>query len=64
MLGSRKPTDWDEVAKSAHDAYFEAHGVSSADWNALSDFERRAWVAACTATVAAFLRDRLAARPA
>lgn len=59
---SRSPTDWDAVAKAAHDAYFEGHGVLSADWESLTDLEKRGWVAACTAGVATFLRERLAAR--
>jgi len=61
-FGSRSPTDWDAVAKAAHDAYFEAHGVRTYDWHSLSDHEKRGWVAACTAGVAAFLYERLAAR--
>ena len=62
MAAPRVLTDWDSVAKSAHDAYFEGHGVQTYDWNALSDLEKRAWVAACTAGVANFLYARLHAR--
>lgn len=59
---SRNPTDWDAVAKAAHDAYFEAHGVRTYDWHSLSDHEKAAWVRAATASVATFLYERLAAR--
>jgi hypothetical protein len=60
--GSRSPTDWDAVAQAAHDAYAETYGPLESDWTELSEKEKRAWIAACTAGVASFLRERLAAR--
>lgn len=60
--GSRSPTDWDAVAKAAHDAYRETYGAMPAEWAELDEREKRAWVASCTAGVASFLRERLAAR--
>lgn len=59
---SRSTTDWDEVAKAAHDAYVETYGGLDSRWSELTEREQRAWVAACTAGVAAFLRERLVAR--
>jgi hypothetical protein len=59
---ARAPTDWDAVAKAAHDAYRESYGAMPAEWSELDEREKRAWVAACTAGVTSFLYERLAAR--
>lgn len=59
---SRSPTDWDTVAKAAHDAYREQYGAGESHWDELDEREKRAWVAAATACVSSFLYERLAAR--
>jgi hypothetical protein len=59
--GSRSPTDWDTIAKAAHDAYRESYGADG-EWSELDEREKRAWVAAVTAGVSSFLYERLAAR--
>lgn len=56
------PTDWDAVAKAAHDAYRETYGAGEGQWSELDEREKRAWVAAATAGVSSFLYERLAAR--
>lgn len=55
-------TDWDAVAKAAHDAYRETYGAIPSEWAELTEQEKHAWVAAATAGVSSFLYERLAAR--
>jgi hypothetical protein len=57
-----KPTDWDAVAKAAHDAYRDAYDALPSEWAELDEREKRAWVAACTAGVARFVHERMIAR--